>query len=158
MDKKDITKLLDIRAAWDKFKSSDKLPEDFDAYYKAVWKYGIERRSEIVAFNDDMLRKALREYVPIVGNCDLCEGYEGTPPCKIIFKDKSCFSRGIPLEVTEAVKERLYPVIFNLIRSGVRQVDSHKDVDEVGRIYPACEYTGLSTELSELPFDPFWEP
>ena len=103
MEQQDIDKLLELRAAWDKFKAMDRNAEsfsaerDFDGYYKVVWKYGIEQKAEIERFNDEMCLQLLREYRTIGGDCDLCEGWVDIPngkipPCYLAFKEKSCYA------------------------------------------------------------------
>jgi hypothetical protein len=92
MDLKDIDKLLELRAAWDKYKAvkTQKTTQDIDAYYKVVWTYGVERPDEIATFNDRLTFQWLQENLPLRGECDLCDGYKGTPTCVDNFTAKSC--------------------------------------------------------------------
>lgn len=92
MEQKDIDKLLALRTAWDKYKSikTQKTTQDIDAYYGVVWAYGIERMDEISTINDAITLQWLRGNLAVHGECDLCDGYKGTPTCVTHFDAKSC--------------------------------------------------------------------
>jgi len=113
----DIDKLLDIRAAWDKYKaiSTEKTATQIDDYYKVVWSYSIERRDEIEVFNNDMLMQYIKETFTMRGECDKCEGYKGTPPCSNTFGEKGCYNTGSKINPQE-----YYYAIFKGIRLGLR--------------------------------------
>jgi hypothetical protein len=140
MNKVDIDKLLELRAAWDKLKSSKHSEDDRKAFYSVTWKYGIERPDEIANFNDKMLFQFIEEYIPLVGKCDKCDGYKGTPPCKELYRDKSCFAADIPEGV---VKKKSVLDFFDAIRAGMKPAFSDD------RAYHKTEYT----ELADAPVD-----
>jgi hypothetical protein len=67
---------------------------------------------EVAVFNEDMCLQILRQYRTIEGECDGCKGYDGVPPCKLHFGDKSCATQG----ATPIDKESMYRSMLDGIR------------------------------------------
>jgi hypothetical protein len=117
MNQSDIDKLLALRSAWDKFKiAKKKAHKDFEDFYQVFWSYGMEARHELAAFNDAMCVQLLREQYPLRGECDLCKGYDGEPPCTTILGNVSCAATGDPQPVNY---DMAHPLVLMSLRFGI---------------------------------------
>ena len=100
MEQKDIDKLLKARDIIDKHKKRDIKLEDDIKHTKLtikmiddLKKLGFNSLEEFSEFNFDMNRQGFEDARPIEGECDKCAGYNGTPPCVLIWGDRACFYR-----------------------------------------------------------------
>jgi len=96
MRKKDIDKLLAGRAVIDEYRAKgqqgiDESPS-LAAKLKELGFTSDNPVDEFFAFNTQMGILALKE-TPVLGECDLCQGYAGTPECQIAYGPGSCASK-----------------------------------------------------------------
>ena len=117
MNKEDIEKLLELRAAWDRHKAipaGKKTQQDNDDFYAVFWKHGIADGDGLARFNDQMAIELLKEYRSLHGECDFCKGYDGKPPCTLDHGDKSCFAMR---EIARPKPDQVYASLLRGIRA-----------------------------------------
>lgn len=119
MEQTEIDKLLALREAWDKYKSSNREEKEVvDDYYKVLWTYGIERRDEIEKFNNEMCLSLLKEQYTFGGKCDLCGEQKEITPCELYAGIQSCGATKNPAPIDEK-SEILYYLILASLRTGI---------------------------------------
>jgi hypothetical protein len=131
MNQSDIDKLLELRSAWDKFKSkakAEKSSQDYDDYYKVVWKHGVETQHDIEEFNHLMIVALFREFRTVHGECDQCKGYEGQKPCITWHGDNACIvTRKVFIMDPESCYEDFYNGIVKALTPSIATTADHFD-------------------------------
>ena len=78
-------------------------------------KLGFESIDEFQKFNEQMCLEVIAKYRTIIGNCDKCEGYKGTPPCVVLFGKNACFNTGTSVDI----KMNSYKMLLDGARAGI---------------------------------------
>lgn len=165
----DIEKLLEGRKVVDVYRGAHAGLHTSDHQEKEVAHEQIEGQlaqgleklgftiDEFFALNKRMVLETFKEYRPFYGQCDFCEGYEGTPPCLTLYGEGSCY-----YTKKLATKEQAAGVQFQRYQQGIHDwsvANLKKDI--LGDKYysfcpPGHGYYGLLAELREFPFDMSW--
>jgi len=114
---------------------------------------------EFFEFDKQMKFNTFKEYRPFYGECDFCEGYEDTPPCKALYGNVSCYATK-----QQATKEKALRAQLNRYQQGIHKWSVSEFLQEAkvskGKYYSFCPpghgYYGLVAELKEFPFDMSW--
>ena len=96
MDQKDVDKLLAGRAVIDAYRAKAQQGIDESADLPGELEHigftSDDPIAEFFDFNDAMGILALKE-TPVEGECDLCQGYSGTPECQLAYGASSCSAK-----------------------------------------------------------------
>lgn len=181
MEKNEIDRLLEGR----------RITEEYERDYPtkgtaAKWDFiaklqelGFNSPAQFVKWNEKMNHMAFIECVPLTGECDMCKGYEGEPPCLQIFdknsslylfpcwedvSDSEKFSQHLEdlHEWVDSGSSKTAPfnhltVIFRLIKIGHAHMDMDKTKTRNVVLCPPGHGLHVDTEkMKDLPFDIHW--
>jgi hypothetical protein len=125
---------------------------------------GFEDLSDFYKFNSQLCREEYDKKCTIEGECDLCAGYKGVPPCKKFYGALSCSTRGVP-----ATKENIRRDMFHAINRGYLlgeggakrplTMDTFRRLRDTGKPLQAFCPPGhgfYGGRMEPLDFDVFW--
>jgi len=112
MDKEDVDKVLAGRVIVDKHRNRQLYNEKDDDHdkstqemYDGLAALGFKSFEEFETNNELANYDEWKSKSKIEGDCDFCEGYEGTPPCVLRHADHACFYNKM---TTESIYRMVY--------------------------------------------------
>lgn len=165
----DIEKILEGRKIVDSYRlahsdfHADNLQDTTHEQIEPELAQGLQKLgfsiSEFFAFNKRIVFEIFSKYRPRYGECDFCQGYPGTPRCKELYGDKSCFVTGEIATEEVATKVRFVRHLNGTHKWSVAEFLAEATISG-DRYYSVCPpghgYYGLVSELKEFPFDMTW--
>lgn len=181
MEKREIERLLAARKATEEYERDLPLrgEEAELEFIKKLQDLEFNSPKEFYVWNGEMNLLAFKEYRPIFGDCDLCEGYDGTPPCfffgfqdsdDYIWQDAKCYQGKSDEEQKQEFlkfkknrsmmvsRDFLHATLFRLMRTGKMKVYMDKERAAKRGFCPEGHgYYVIPEKMRDLPFDIHWE-
>jgi hypothetical protein len=137
MKQEDVNKLLQVRKLIDSYRETrglifdykeaisseesisidvrDNINDEILSLNKELLKLGFNSLEEFKKFNEDMCIQLISEERTVYGECDLCKGYDGIPPCYVQMGDSSCFKTHSKMNPNDIYKKMYIGVLKGIV-------------------------------------------